>query len=143
MNSNASIILGFTLSVVISKLLAVNRLQGSMLSYLSMADSATPQELITFPSDNFYRLFAKLVRGQAICQIDLQFDHVITTRQPQGAFFRRRKEISAKSTSPPTITYIYCPETSKFLRQKSNFGSSSLPLVKRTRIYACYYMRWE
>jgi len=47
--------------------------------------SATPQELINFPSDNFYLLFAKLV-GQAMCQIDLEFDHVITTTQPQGAF---------------------------------------------------------
>ena len=57
-----------------------------MLSYLSMG-SATPQELINFPSDNFYLLFAKLV-GQAMCQIDLEFDHVITMTQPQGAMMR-------------------------------------------------------
>jgi len=49
--------------------------------------SATPQELINFPSDNFYLLFAKLV-GQAMCQIDLEFDHGITTTQPQGAMMR-------------------------------------------------------
>ena len=86
MNSNASIILGFTLSFVISKLLAVNPSSRVSAIILSMG-SATPQELINFPSDNFYLLFAKLV-GQAMCQIDLEFDHVITTTQPQGAMMR-------------------------------------------------------
>ena len=47
----------------------------------------TPQELINLPSDKFYLVFAKLVRGQtwgqAMCQINLEFDHVITMTQPR------------------------------------------------------------
>lgn len=77
-NSNASIILGFTLSVVICKLLAVNPFSGVNAIIFVHGCHATG---INYPSDNFYLLFAKLVRGQAMCQIDLEFDHVITTTQ--------------------------------------------------------------